>query len=485
MKALFKKLFGESLVYGLSGIISSFISIFLIPLYTSVFDPVDYGVISLLLTTFTLLSLFIIFSMDNSAVVWFWDKPEQEERKKTFTSWIIFIICLGVGFCLLLTLLSEPLSRLYFGTSRYYLLFILVGINLLFAGFQKAANVWFRMLQKPFHAMIYSIVLLIMTVGCNVLFVLYWKVGIKGIFYSQAISSLLGFIMLFILLGKWIKLSSFSKNRLKEMVRFSFPLVPATLMMWLMNAASVFFIKYFVKDNAEIGLFQIGLSVANLLGLATWSFFQAWPAFALSVAKKENARQIYSITMELFCVAGFFIAFSLFLTSKDILLIFTNEKYLGAKDVIGLLGVNIILQGIPNILAIANFITKNNNSYAIATIIGSIVSILGFIVLIPRFGKEGAAVAMVLGNLFIPAYLYFFTQKLYYVPYKFDRIGGFILLQGALFIGAYMIIDNFWMHIVIIVAIALMLSGIYYQIAKRSGLVGRHVNEEDKPVGVS
>src|SRR5690349_9891894 len=137
MKSLFKRLFSESIIYGLSGIIASFISIFLIPLYTRVFDPADYGVISLLLTTFALLNLFIVFSMDNSAVVWFWDKPDNQERKRTFTSWVVFIGMIGIGVCLVLTLLSAPLSQLYFGTKKYYLLFILLGINLLFAGFQK------------------------------------------------------------------------------------------------------------------------------------------------------------------------------------------------------------------------------------------------------------------------------------------------------------------------------------------------------------
>ena len=41
-----KKLLGDSFIYGLSGIITSFIGVFLIPLYTTVFDPEDYGIIN-------------------------------------------------------------------------------------------------------------------------------------------------------------------------------------------------------------------------------------------------------------------------------------------------------------------------------------------------------------------------------------------------------------------------------------------------------
>lgn len=470
MKKIFQKLFGESIVYGLSAIISSFISIFLIPLYTKVFDPSDYGIISLLLTTFAVLNIFIIFSIDYSVAVWYWDKKEPEERKKTFSSWIGFLAPVGLLVCLLLCLLSKPLSYLYFGTSGHYDLFILLGINLAFSGFQKAANIWFRMLQKPFHAMFYSIFLMLVTVGCNILFVLQMRVGIKGVFYSQGIGSLVGFILLIVFLYKWIDVKSFNKKRLMELLRFAAPMVPATLMFWLMNTASVFFIKYYIKDNAEIGLFQIGANVANVLGLATWAFFQAWPAFAMSLSKQENAQKVYSIVFEVYCVLGSFIAFSLFLMAEDVLLIFTNEKYLDAKMVIGILAVNVVLQGLPNIFAIANMITKNNKSYAVAIGIGAVISVLGFMVLIPWLGKEGAALAMVIGNLFVPVYMGIKTQKLYHVPYNFARTIGFVVGLLVFFLLAKLAGDSLAIHILSIAAIGIVLFLVYLQLFKKNYL---------------
>ena len=462
MKELFKKLFNESMIYGLSAIISSFISIFLIPLYTKVFDPSDYGIISMLLTTFALLNILIIFGLDGAAAVWFWDKETDEERKKTFTSWLGFLAFGGVIIFVLLVFFSTSLSKLYFDSEAYAFLFILLGINLTFSGFQKAANIWFRMLQKPFWAMFYSILLLLVTLSCNILFVLILKVGIKGVFYSQAIGSVVAFIFLLIFLKKWIVPSKFEIGRLNEMIKYAAPLVPATLMFWLMNTASIFFIKYFIKDTAEVGLFQIGANIANMLGLISWAFFQAWAAFALSVSKNANAKRVYSIVLEIFCVLGIFAALSLFLMSEDILLIFTNEKYLGAKYVIGLLAVNVVLQGIPTILSIANMLTKNNKSYAIAIIIGSVISVSGFILFIPIWGKEGAAIAMVLGNLFVPFYLGVKAQKLFHIPYKFFRIISLVVLQSLLFLTAKWLFDGIFIHIVSILIIGCFLIYVYW-----------------------
>ena len=42
-----RQLGSESLVYGLSGVLSRFVSFFLVPIYTRIFSPEDYGVMTL------------------------------------------------------------------------------------------------------------------------------------------------------------------------------------------------------------------------------------------------------------------------------------------------------------------------------------------------------------------------------------------------------------------------------------------------------
>jgi len=87
MKKLIKQLAGESIVYGLSGIINKFISVFLVPLYTRILLPSDYGVLNLVNTTFYFVAIFVVFALDNSAARWFYDSDNTEERKKPIATW--------------------------------------------------------------------------------------------------------------------------------------------------------------------------------------------------------------------------------------------------------------------------------------------------------------------------------------------------------------------------------------------------------------
>src|SRR5258705_4359644 len=102
MLRYFKQLAGDSLIYGLSNVVSGFISLFLIPVYTKIFSPSDYGVLNLINVTFFLLTILVVFGLDAAVAVWFWDKTEEVERKKTFASWFWFQLFLSVGLCLVI-----------------------------------------------------------------------------------------------------------------------------------------------------------------------------------------------------------------------------------------------------------------------------------------------------------------------------------------------------------------------------------------------
>lgn len=125
------KLIKESLIYGLSRYIGKFISVFLLPLYTAVLIPEDYGILDLL-GTITIVSSFLIISGTDTALGYYYYRKEHFHERAVMVSsslWIriIFsviafgIILIGSGF------LSETL----FG--RDYTLFIVItGITIFF-----------------------------------------------------------------------------------------------------------------------------------------------------------------------------------------------------------------------------------------------------------------------------------------------------------------------------------------------------------------
>src|SRR5437763_1064701 len=87
MRNRLKALLSESLVYGLSGVIARFISIFFVPIYARLFTTEDYGVLSLVSSSIAVVSIFVGLGLDNSAHRWYWDTEDEIDRRKTLASW--------------------------------------------------------------------------------------------------------------------------------------------------------------------------------------------------------------------------------------------------------------------------------------------------------------------------------------------------------------------------------------------------------------
>lgn len=429
-----KKILGDSFIYGVSGIITSFIGVFLIPLYTKVFNPADYGIIALLGSLQSILTIFIIFGMDNSFSVWYWDKPTEEERKVAVSNWFFFSLALGLLISLLLGGGAYFIASFILGDGHLYPIVILFAINIFLASTQKLLNLWFRMQRKPFQAVAFNLSISLLTVAFNIWFVLIKKTGIPGIYYSACIASLVALATTVIVLRKYIAARFFNKAELGAMLKFSLPLVPTALIFWVMGAASPYFINFLMNDKGEVGLYQIGSTAASLLGLGTFAFFQAFTAYALSIAKEENARNIYAKIMEYYAYIGMTCALLLGLLAKFILHLFTNEKYISAYIVIGILAFNVIISGAIQLVSIANLLAKDNKPIARSAVFSVMITVAGYFTLIPLLGKEGAAIAVTAGNLASTVYSTVKAQQLYHIPYNFVRIVSFSIIVIGLYI---------------------------------------------------
>jgi O-antigen/teichoic acid export membrane protein len=429
-----KRILGDSFVYGLSGIITSFIGVFLIPLYTKVFLPSDYGIIALMGSMQSIITIFIIFGMDNSFAVWYWDKPTDEARSTAASNWFFFSLTLGFFISVLLAAGSYFIASFVLGDGKLYPIVILFAINIFLASTQKLLNSWFRVRRKPLQAVAFNLSVSLLTAALNIWFVLFKKIGIPGIYYSASITSLLALAATIIILRKHISTRFFDYAELRKMIRVSLPLVPTGLIFWVMGAASPYFINFLMHNKAEIGLYQIGSNAASILGLGTFAFFQAFTSYALSISKEENAKGIYAKIMEYYVYIGMACALLLGVLAKFILHLFTNEKYIPAFIVIGILAFNVIISGAIQLVSIANLLAKDNKPIARSALFSVMITIAGYFTLIPLLGKEGAAMAVAAGNLTSTIYIAVKAQRLYFIPYNFVRIISFSVIVIGIYI---------------------------------------------------
>jgi O-antigen/teichoic acid export membrane protein len=425
---LLKKLARQSFIYGLSGVLGRFLYIFLVPVYTRIFVPADYGIIAIVSNLSSLLNILVILGLDNSVGRWYYENEDTEDRKLTLNSylWGCCITASTLGLVLLIS--NHYIAYNLFKNPGAAQCLMIIAAILPLSVFQSFTWNILRVQHRATMTMIFTLGISLFNIFISILFVVGFRLGVIGVFYAQLVSAIAATVWTLILFKKIISPRYLNWERWKEMFTFSFPLIPGSIAFWVVNLSGAYFIQL-MKNSAQVGLYQVGSTIAASVAILTGAFQMAWGPFAYSIHKQENAKQIYAHTFQIF--TGITCMLTLFITlfSKEILSIFTNEKYLDASLVAAILSYNYLLVGFTYIGSIGTGLAKNNKAYGVGSVIAALLFVTFNFWLVPLYGKEGAAISVVLSQLLVPIIIFWHAQKIYYIPYNFVKATGLVLLS--------------------------------------------------------
>lgn len=464
-----KQLGSDSLIYGLSGIAGKMIGIFLVPVYTRLFKPEDYGIINLINTTFLIIGILVVSGLDSAVGRWFYESKEEADHKKTFAGYIWFQFISATIVSLLIIISSPWISGTFFKDAGKPIYLILPAIALITNILPNVLINWYRVHRRPVATVIFTLSQTITTIILTIVFVIVFHMHITGIFAALTISSAIFSLVAIIRLKGWLSFEWFNKQRLTTMLKFAMPLIPAAVSYWLLNHADSYFIAYFTKSTAEVGLFAVGALVASAMGLVTIAFQQAWGPFAFSIIDDPDAKKVYANVFLLYGYITGLLAALLMLFAPEVLMIFTTPQYYDSAWVAGILGYNLLLIGLSYIAIIGISVRKTTAPYGMAMLLATILTIILNVILIPRYGKEGSALATVIAQVLVPVYLFYRGQKVYRIPYKFTEVGVVIVSLLAIAVMArHIIFDQLWLRICIKTLIAALLTAAVFFLNRAS-----------------
>jgi O-antigen/teichoic acid export membrane protein len=412
-----KQLASESLIYGISGTIASSIGIFLIPIYTRIFSPSDYGIIALITTLTGLIGMFVVLGLDNSSGRWFYDSDKIQDQKHTISSW--FWCQLGVS-CIIamgLFLLAPQISGLLLKSKDHAILIRIAALTIPFGTFSKVLGNWLRYQRRAWTTSIFSTANSLGIIGIIVLFVVVYRWGLIGIYSAGLIAAVITALVAVAILKTWINPVLVSWRRLKDMLIYGLPLVPAVIAYWITISSDRFILQIF-HNTSEVGLYSIAATLASGVALFTGAFQMAWGPFAFSIYREKDSLNVYSKVFSLYALMFCFLGTAVSLFAPLLLRILTTPQYFSAASCVPLLVFSYIATGAIYITSIGSGIAKKSKPVAMSIFIGAVINITFNFLLIPSLGKYGAAVSTLVANLCGVIYLYIASQRNYSIPYQ-------------------------------------------------------------------
>lgn len=464
-----KQLTGESLVYGLSGVVSRFISFFLVPVYTRVFTPADYGVLGMVSAVSAIIAMFVILGLDSAAIRYYYDTVDTRDRETTVVSWIVFYLTVSVAFAVLLALSSEYLALQFLGSADHALLFRLLALIIPLDGIGTISINLLRAQRRPWVVVGLNVGKTLLTVLLTILFVVVLGQGLRGVYLAMLSAVVPYFLANLWILRPWLRWCRFSRGRLCELLKYGLPLVPAGMAYWIISALDRFFLERY-SGLSDVGLFALATSIASALALVVSAFQQAWGPFSMSIRLEANCKQVYAavLTYYLALTVGVAVALSVFVS--EILSILATKAYYGAGVAVSYLSFSLIGFGAYYIAARGVSEVKKTAHIGWTTLVAAGVSIILNLVLIPLLGVAGAAIAALAAQWTSAGLLFWMSQRYYPIPYRWREV-VILLLTSALLVAVGTRIHTD--HIVTTVALKLVWLSLYPCVILATGIVTR------------
>ncbi len=416
---MLKRFFKDSAIYLIPSIISRGISLFLVPLYTRVLSPTDYGTFDLLIVFAGIINLTIALEI-SQGVARFYAESENLKQKMLYASsafW--FTLFVYFLFVVVTFMNSYSLAFLILGRNGLVPIFKIGMIYICINGIFYLIQNQFRWELKSKEYAIVSLINSLVTASVSIWLAYFLKYGLEGLLLGMLSGSIAGTLFGLFWLRKSFQFR-FEFNHLKEMLVFSTPLVLSGIAVWLSQYIDRIMIKHYLSME-QLGLFGVGYRIASIVGLVMIGFQGALtPLIYNNYTKEDTPKQIADIFRIFITVALYFFMLLTFF-SIDILKVFTTVEYYNAKSVVIFLVPAMLLANMY-IFAPGIGISKKSHYLIWINLIGALINFLLNIILIPLLGIMGAGIATMIGY-FIVFFMYMtISQKLYFVPHKWKSI---------------------------------------------------------------
>lgn len=427
-----KQLLKDSLIYGLGSTVGKFIGVLLVPIFTRVFPPTEYGVIELIGTISSILLSILVLGLDSSTVRFYYSTKDIKEKQTIISTGLFFQVAFSIVACIILCFYTDYIAIKVFKNLAYSIILMVSIITIPFTLIINFFTMIFRLNFTPWKYNSLIVTQLFLTAFISIYLVVILKIGIIGVFYSSLITN-----VILIPIGLFLSRSNyrlvFSIKKLKLLLSFGIPLVPASFSLLILNLADRFFLAHY-STLEQVGLYSIGIKLSSLLLLIVGAFQLAWGPFAFSISKEDGAKKIYSKVLTYYMLVSSFIAVGLSVFAYDILKIVTTPAYLEGFKIVGILSFGIVAYGAYYIVSIGIHLANKTSHIAWTLAVAAVMNILLNFLLVPEYGMLGASSATLV-SYFISTYLlYRESQKYYPIEYEMKKITIICLVSGILII---------------------------------------------------
>jgi O-antigen/teichoic acid export membrane protein len=427
----------DSAVYGVASFLSRGVSIFLVPIYTRVLAPADYGAIDIVTIAGGIVASVVPLEIGQAVARFFPDQPDDDAKRGFASTSLLFVVLAYSAFLIAAWVLADPIARLLLGPSYDGWLIRVAAVAMYGTGVFYIIQSQLRWSLRAREYAIAGVVYTIASIGTSVILVVVLRMGVVGVFAGQIAGAIVGVVVSARYAARYYG-RSFDTGKLREMLRFSVPLVPSTLGVLVALYVDRLAINALMTLSA-VGLFGIGYRIASVPQLVLIGFQTSITPLIYATHRDATTPAELARIFRVFSAIALTLWLGLGLFARDIVSIVTTRDYYEAASVVPLLVPAVLVAG-AYVFMPGPAITKRTSQIAAINITGGVLNLFLNLALIPILGIIGAATATLLSSIVAFLLNVVASQRVYPVPHDWPRLLAATGVVGGIVAGAWLLL---------------------------------------------
>lgn len=416
----------HAIVFGIGTVLIPVVGLVLLPLYTTYLAPDEMGILEIVNRIAEVLGICAMSVGIQHATQAFYLQAESSRERDSLAATMLFLF---LATLMLVSIFFVPIlyaGRSFLGVENPRAWIAGIGSYLLLVSLEIPFTLMKARLESVRYV-VSSVFLFVFRIFATVFAVAALRQGVWGVWGATAAAgACFAAVLYFREIRRGIFRVDFSQ--LGKIVRFSLPLVPGGIMVFLLFNADRFFLVWF-WDNAQVGIYSTGYKIGSAAAMcAATPFLRVWAVYQFDWLSREDGAEIFARWFTkliwMHCAAG--LGLSLF--SSELLRMIATQSYQGAAMIVGPIVLADLFLNASYMLEGVFYVFRRTVLKLCTNVLATFSALLLYFLLIPMGGGIGAAVATVLSYAILFVFTWGFARTVFPVRFQWFRGIAFVLL---------------------------------------------------------
>ena len=409
-----KELVKNTIILSLGNFLPQLMSLITLPILTAFMTKAEFGTYDLINTVVSLIMPIITIRMESAAFRFMIEyRNDQEKSSQVVSSILFFSMFSSIIVTVMSIFIFYPVSL-----RDKVLIIIYIIFHIVLADLMQIARGYSLNTRFSLAAIINSIVYMFGTI----LFIQIAQLGLTGVLLSLIVGEIIAslFLAFSIKLNKVFSHQHFSMKMLKEMIQYSWPLVPNSLSLWVMNLSDRLIVTSFLglEQNA---VYTVANKIPSLMGTAQGIFASAWQENASIAISDEDSDEYYSKMFESFICVLTGILSCLIGCSPILFDLIIRGDYGESHPQTAILFAGMFFSAISSFFGGIYVAHKHTKSVGMTTVVAALINFLINICFVKRIGLYAASISTLVSYAILTMYRMYDIQKFQKISYCYKK----------------------------------------------------------------